>query len=95
MVIKVQKLSIISNIKIHSHIKEFTMKNFEKQKRMDWQKGMSGECNSKNKYRNIHITPIRIKVKSIKIKKFFIIMNHSQNTIIVMRFYASTRKVLK
>ena len=30
VVIKVQKLSIISNIKIHSHIKEFIMKNFEK-----------------------------------------------------------------
>lgn len=88
MVIKVQKLSIISNIKVHSTLR-VRNENFEKQKRKDWQKGMSGECNSKNKYRNIHITPIRIKVKSIKIKKFFIIMNHSQNTIIVMRFYAT------
>ena len=56
---------------------------------------MSGECNSKNKYRNIYITPIKIKVKNIKIKKYFIIMNHSQNIIIIMRLYVSKCTVLK
>lgn len=70
MVIKVQKLSIISNIKVHSHIKEFAMKTLKSRKERTGKKVCQVNVIVKISIETFISHQLESKLKALKLKNF-------------------------